>query len=296
MFESLSIAIKNLLIKEIKDIEVKFGRPDDKFANTGATPIIVNMFLYDVREDVALRSNELSFERSNGVVTVEGAPFYVTCSYVMTVWAHEDDEAPLNEQKLLGELMQLMAGQTQIEVPATSSPVPLRIAAIDEIGSLSEFWTSLGNNIRPSFVLKATVALESPIKKEKPFAATSLRVKVGPYDGPIDGSDSQAAQYVIGGKVTYEPADEKGNPATVEVLLRFKTKESSEELSWKTSPDENGFYAFCNVPGSGATPYTLMAKRTVNDEAAHRLQETSITKSVYVPRTKGHLDDYDLTF
>ena len=153
----------------------------------------MNAFLYDVREETQLRSNERSFVRSNGVVSVLPPPFYVTCSYVITAWTAKTAPRPpsLREQDLLGQVMQFLAGQAEISGDLAKNdfkcPVPLRISAIDEKGSLSEFWTALGNKIRPAFVLNATIALEPPFKEEKHPAATSLRVAIG----PIDESDPQ---------------------------------------------------------------------------------------------------------
>ena len=294
MFDSLSLAIKKLLEGTFPDIEVKFDRPADNFANQLST-LIVNAYLYDVREDTALRSNDLSYVRSNGQVTVERAPFYVTCSYVMTVWAHEDEDAPLEEQKLLGDLMRFIAGQTEIKVSDDGSPVPLQVGAIDELGSLSEFWTSLGNKLRPSFVLKATVALEPSSATERHPQASSLLVAVGPKDRQDPEHDPR---YVIGGKVSYRDDIESGT--VIRSDRGSFARITIQELSWQTDTDENGFYSFLEVPGTGASPYTLTAERFVLDETTQELlvdPGSKATKLVYVPRSKdkGHSLDYDFT-
>ena len=147
--------------------------------------------------------------------------------------------------------MQFLASQPEIPGDLAKNdfkcPVPLRISAIDEKGSLSEFWTALGNKIRPSFVLNATIALEPPFKEEKHPAATSLRVAIG----PIDESDPQRGDplYLIGGKVTLSNTADRGKPVRVMI----------EQLGRETSTDENGSYQFLSVPGSGDNPYTLVA-------------------------------------
>jgi hypothetical protein len=82
MFDALSAAIKSLIKapgSPVKDIEVTFDRPSDDYASK-LTVATVNVFLFDVREEKTLRSNEWSFERSNGSVKVGRAPFFATCS------------------------------------------------------------------------------------------------------------------------------------------------------------------------------------------------------------------------
>ena len=179
---------------------MSFDRPSEEYAGK-VSVTTVNAFLYDVREETQLRSNERSFVRSNGVVSVLPPPFYVTCSYVITAWpvkglSTADQRPSLWEQDLLGQVMQFLASQPEIPGDLAKNdfkcPVPLRISAIDEKGSLSEFWTALGNKIRPSFVLNATIAFEPPFKEEKHPAATSLRVAIG----PIDESESAARRPV----------------------------------------------------------------------------------------------------
>lgn len=184
--------------------------------------------------------------------------------------------------------MQFLAGQPELSGDLVKSdfkiPVPLRISAIDEKGSLSEFWTALGNKIRPAFVLNATIALEPPFKEEKHPAATSLRVAIG----PIDESDPQRGpSYVIKGKVTHSITNDLRKPVRVMI----------EQLGWETSTDENGLYEFRGVPGSGGNPYTLVAEKYVFDQQNKPVFDAKSrkTKSVHVPRSEQQPDDYDFT-
>jgi hypothetical protein len=262
MFEKLSSAIAELIkYKKIRgpqgDVEVSFDRPSEPYPKDDS-PGMVNAFLYDVREETTLRSNELSFKRSNGLVDVGRAPFYVTCSYLMTAWVHpagSKQEVSLSEQKILRQLMQMLASQPGIPVPRPGLPpkdtllIPAQISTVDEKGGLSEFWTAVGNKIRPSFVLKATVPLEAAYAGKTPIeVATSLSIGIGLDENPesiqdrdyVDNKQLQPGLdrlHTIRGRVT----NDDGKPQeriTVTIV----------ELHRQTDTDMEGRYVFSNVP------------------------------------------------
>jgi Pvc16 N-terminal domain/Carboxypeptidase regulatory-like domain len=253
MFDLLTKAIGDL-IKKKAGLVVSFDRPAEDHAKPG-TGTTVNAFLFDVREETTLRSNELSFERSNGKVTVERAPFFVTCSYLITVWVADTDADLQTQQKHLGQLMGILASQFEIPVPYTdvkadlkkSVRVPARLSSVDEKGGLSEFWSALGIKIRPSFVLKATVALHPSYPDEPIPEAKSLSLGIGVdkephtiWDRPeVIAEKLQTGLdrwHVIGGRVT----DKNGEPQHVRVTI--------DQLNRQTETDPNGKYVFSSVP------------------------------------------------
>jgi hypothetical protein len=204
----------------------------------------------------------------------------------------------LCEQDLLGQVIEYLASQPEIRhdhpLNVSKCPIPLRISSIDERRSLSEFWTAIGNKVRPSFVLNATIALEPPFEKQERPATSSLLVKVG----PIDASDSQhivpsssgEPLYLFGGKVSLtKPAD---RDKVVQIKVRIK------ELGRETSTDLDGLYQFRDVPASGRKPYTLVAEIYEFDKVQNKLvlrPSSPQSKSVYVPRSEKTQENYDLT-
>ena len=78
MIDDLSQTLRTILTRggkdPLKSAQIVFDRPADPFAPQQTT---VDLFLYDIREDVELRSNEPVFERINGQV-ITHRPLYVS--------------------------------------------------------------------------------------------------------------------------------------------------------------------------------------------------------------------------
>ncbi|MFO0889881.1 MAG: Pvc16 family protein [Isosphaeraceae bacterium] len=299
MIHQLSQAIEMLIKRGIEGVEVSFDRPAEDFSSRLSVPT-VNAFLYDVREEVALRSSEWSFERSNGAVRVLGVPFHATCSYVLTAWpvhtpGASDPRPSVREHELLGKLMQFLASRTEIpadivdglqDLPADvfgdsaggppaagtgqlSPPVPLTLSTVDDKGSLSEFWTALGCKLRPSFVLRATIALDRPVVRESAQAASSLRLDLDPVDqGPL-GSQPR---YLIGGRVTTR----EGRPLHVRVSI--------DALNRQVESDAQGNYALRDI---AAGTHVVRVASIRDGSELH-------SRTLKVPRTSKSDSSYDL--
>src|SRR4051812_48315659 len=89
-----AILTQPLLPAELAATSVSFDRPADSFAPT--TPTIA-LFLYDVRENLDLRTNELVTERRNGKAIVQKPPRRVVCTYLLTAWPVGGSDLALQE-------------------------------------------------------------------------------------------------------------------------------------------------------------------------------------------------------
>ena len=108
MINDLDKTLETLLKQELKHLEnlvISFETPAAEF-NPGKPAL--DLFLYDIRENRDLRSNEWQVERSAGMVTKLAPPVRVDCSYMITAWAGSDDKAILEEHKLLGQVMKAL--------------------------------------------------------------------------------------------------------------------------------------------------------------------------------------------
>src|ERR1700681_551666 len=99
---------------ELSRALIAFDRPDDGFKPTQTT---VNLFLFDVRENMELRSNEPKIERLNGQAVIHRAPMRVGCTYLVTAWPMGGPDLVLQEQRLLAQVLQVLS--TYPKIPAS---------------------------------------------------------------------------------------------------------------------------------------------------------------------------------
>src|ERR1700752_3644747 len=106
MIDDLSRTLKAILSRApapLSNAQVVFSRPTDAFTPPQTA---IDLFLYDIRENVDLRNNEPVITRNrNGQVVTHRQPIRLACSYVVTAWpvGKSGDDAILLEQKLLGQ-------------------------------------------------------------------------------------------------------------------------------------------------------------------------------------------------
>lgn len=168
------------------DVDVVFEAPTKDWAARRNTPT-VNMYLYDIREDLRRRERGWSEQRgSDGVVVSRRpAPRYFKLSYLVTAWT----QRPEDEHRLLDSLLRcflsfdavprdMVTGhlaETGLDVPVTVGLPP------PEDRGFADVWSSLGGELKPSI----DVVVSSPID-------TGVVYEVGPpvTEGPaVDLSD-----------------------------------------------------------------------------------------------------------
>jgi hypothetical protein len=149
---------------ELSAAQVVFDPPVESFNPAQTT---VNLFLYDIRENTQLRSNESTLTRHNGRVSIQRPPLRVACSYLITAWPVGGTEPTLQEHQLLSQALFVLSrypiipsaflrGKLVGQVPA----LPMIVAKSDGLKDPSEFWSALGNKLRPSITAMVTISLE----------------------------------------------------------------------------------------------------------------------------------------
>lgn len=160
MINDLDNTLKTLLMREVglEADAIRFEAPDGSFAPPSPG---VDLFLYDVRENRDLRSEEWLVERqSTGAVTKQRAPARVDCSYLITTWAGD----VVGEHLLLGSVMRVLlrypslpAEVLQGSLAGQTPPLPTAVLQPSRLQSLGEFWQALGG--KPKAVLHYTVTI-----------------------------------------------------------------------------------------------------------------------------------------
>lgn len=125
----------------------------------------IDLFLYDVRENRELRSNEWIEERRDGQVFRKRAPVRVDCSYLITAWAGTDDIR--GEHLLLSRVMRALLRYPTIPLALLQGtlanadlPLPTSVLQPGHLQSLGEFWQALGGEPRAALNYTVTIAID----------------------------------------------------------------------------------------------------------------------------------------
>jgi hypothetical protein len=275
MIRDLSSTLRAILTQpnvpaELANAQILFDQPSDSFRPTQTS---IDLFLYDIRENVTLRSNEPVIERVAGKAITRPPPLRADCSYLVTAWAVGGADLPLQEHRLISQALQILSGYPIIpaslligRLVGQEPPLPMLVARTDGLKNPAEFWTALGTRLRPSFTLTATISIDVFPPQTAPIAITSA-IQLA----QLGAADTRSDAFRIGGVVT----DATGQPvagATVTVV----------ERNLQVSTNAKGEYSFGIVP---AGSYTI------------RLQSGGSARQVTiaVPASAGSTYDFQVT-
>jgi Pvc16 N-terminal domain len=183
--------------------QVGFAPPnaDWKAAVVAAAEERVNLYLYDLRENTRLRTNDRDRRpRNSGYVETSPSP-RLDCTYLVTAWSPVTFTAaldPAREEhallyKVAAVLMHarpLVAAEvftkpipslnTLAAVPAElkTFPLPLSVALPDAVKEPTEFWTTMKVDWKPALHLTVTI----PVTLDEPeFLAPAVTTLTGIY-------------------------------------------------------------------------------------------------------------------
>jgi hypothetical protein len=160
----------------VEQVTISFATPDDQFPPSSVTLPAIDLFLYDVRENLELRSSEWLLERElDGSARKVPAPVRVDCSYLITAWSAESSTSRAqDEHNLLGEVLTallrhptLPESVLQGSLVGAEPPLPSSTLQPGRLQSMAEFWQALGG--KPKAALNYTVTI--PVSAREPFEA-----------------------------------------------------------------------------------------------------------------------------
>lgn len=193
---------------ELSKALIAFDRPDDSFKPTQTT---IDLFLFDVRENMELRSNEPKIDRLNGQAVIHQAPMRVACTYLLTAWPMGGPDLVLQEQRLLSQGLQVFSSFPIVppsylkgKLVGQEPPLPMMATHPEELKNPAEFWTAIGNKMRASVTVTVTIGMEVFAPVTAPIAKTEL-VRLGERTAADEQTLIPATKmefYRIGGKVT----------------------------------------------------------------------------------------------
>lgn len=152
---------------ELALADIGFDLPDADWRG-GLDALTVNCYLYDIRENRELRTNERLLQRSpDGTRAVRRqAPARIDCAYCITAWSPATAESVLEEHRLLSQVLMVLlqnptipAGVLQGSLVDQIPPYPTVIASPDGVKNQPQFWRALDQQLKPSLNYVVTLAM-----------------------------------------------------------------------------------------------------------------------------------------
>lgn len=188
-------ALDNLLVDLIQSrapampgpipVQVAFEPPGDDWRNfvANSNSLQLNVYLYDVRENVKFRSNERTFEYLGGWYREHRAPPILNCMFLITAWSNVTANLPAveptpDEHALLYNVAEVLLRhrsiviadvyQTGITIPSgrnlASLPpqlqdeeLPIEVGYAETAEDMLDFWNTMRGAWRPGLKLKVAL-------------------------------------------------------------------------------------------------------------------------------------------
>ncbi|WP_326613050.1 DUF4255 domain-containing protein [Streptomyces scopuliridis] len=189
MIHEVDDALRALLRAEVLEgaqIAVVFDAPTREWAAKVNAPT-VNLYLYDIREDMRRRERGLhnEYDERGAVVARRRPPRFFKLSYLITAWT----KRPEDEHRLLSSLLAcllryeaLPPGRLTGTLQDIGVAVPMTIALPPpEDRSFADVWSALGGELKPSLdlVISVPVTASPTYAAGPPVGDEGMRVHFG---------------------------------------------------------------------------------------------------------------------
>jgi Pvc16 N-terminal domain len=202
VISEVDAALSALLQREVLEsaqVPVVLDAPTKEWAAKRSGPT-VNLFLYDIREDLRRRGSGMyaHFDDNGRIVSRRQLPRVFRLGYLVTAWT----QRPEDEHRLLGALLSSLLAHDQIPPDLLSdSPSPATVTVgipPEEDRSFADVWSALGGELRPSI----DVVVSVPVPAGRPLATEKLVLE--PLYADVERRGAPAARERVGG-----PSDER---------------------------------------------------------------------------------------
>ena len=188
----LDEALRALLKRELErhgfeGVDIAFDAPATDWSAKLTNPT-VNLFLYDLRENVAeAEATHARHPRVNGAAIAAPPPMRLEVTYSVTAWT----KAVQDEHRLLSQVLAILF--SHVSLPADLLEGRLASASLlraieTEVGRPKEekadFWTSIGGRYKASIDYAVKLEVESGLTFTRGPEVRSQTVRLGLKDGP----------------------------------------------------------------------------------------------------------------
>src|ERR1051326_4347406 len=167
MIDDLDRTLETLLKRElpatlVQQATISFAAPDEQFPPEKVRLPAIDFFLYDIRENRELRTNdwvvptkeerETLAKQKPPRVRLQRPPVRLDCSYLITAWASSTaPDPPHDEHRILGEVSRVLLRHPTIPrdvlqgaLAEQDPPLPTSSLDAGRLQSVADFWQALG--------------------------------------------------------------------------------------------------------------------------------------------------------
>ena len=168
MINEVDGALRNLVEADVvagADVEVLFDAPTRDWASRRNTPA-VDIYLYDIREDTKRRSTGMLERRDSRGVVVErqSLPRYFKLAYLISAWTPRPEDEHRLLSAVLACFLRFDVVPEEVLPPLLRDlrlPLGMQVAyPPPEDRQVSDVWSSLGGDLKPSVDLVITMAIQ----------------------------------------------------------------------------------------------------------------------------------------
>jgi hypothetical protein len=269
LIQDLSQTLRTILTQpglpsELLGAHVVFDRPADPFNPSQTT---LDLFLYDLRENIELRSNVTGLSLASGQFNVTPPPLRLACTYLVTAWPVGAGELALQEQQLLSDVLQVLSRYPTIPskflqgtLAGQDPPLPMIALHPDALKNVWEFWTSVGTKLRASLSVTVTISIPAFSADAFPPLSQTIDVETG---FEIQGrATTHVTSSHIGGTVT-DGTNAIVSGATVQVVGLGLVATTDSEGRFKLGPLAPGTYTLRFTAGASTATKDVVVPNAV---------------------------------
>ncbi len=161
----------------------------------------VNVFLYDIREDLARRNaGETEVHGEDGMLLgLRGAPRWYELSYLVTAWTNR----PQDEHRLLSDALACLTRSERLAPEWLSGSlaelgltVGMQVAGPWSEGrSAPDVWSALGGELKPALTLKITAPLAGEWTPAGPPVTEGMVLRTAPGAEQVPAAGARRLRY-----------------------------------------------------------------------------------------------------
>jgi|SRR6185295_14705097 len=180
VIHDVDATLKELLVQkmplDVSAVDVSFEMPNRDWSGRVTKPTI-NLFLYDVRENHELRSNQHALVRNGAVGSERRAPVRMDLTYLISAWTTDISD----EHQLLGRVLTTLLRfpllpDEALKGSLLTQPLPVQawIAQPARTPNPWDFWGNMENRMKAALNFVLTASFEPYQAQEVRLVTTSI--------------------------------------------------------------------------------------------------------------------------